>query len=131
MRREGMGRKEKRREEMRREGMGREEKGWEMKRREGMGWEEKRSEEKEWEGQRRDEKRRKEKGTSEGRYILGGEQKNVATLKVPRQLPLVLLVRVRLKQGKALEREGNELEIDFVTSRRNKSSLGFTAHDRN
>jgi hypothetical protein len=45
----------------------------------------------------------------ERRYIKGGGHKNCLDLKVPRQCPLVLLIEVRLRKGKALGSERGKM----------------------
>jgi hypothetical protein len=53
-------------------------------------------------------------------------------LKAPRQCPLVLLVEIRLRKGKALGREeGKGLGSGLGMSRGEKLSRGFAAYDRN
>jgi hypothetical protein len=52
-------------------------------------------------------------------------------LKVPRFL-LVLVAETRLRKGKALGGEKVKFhDVDFVMSRGEKLSRGFTAYDRN
>jgi hypothetical protein len=52
-------------------------------------------------------------------------------LKVPRQCPLVLVVDVRLREGKSVgSEEGKGLGSGLCREQRNKLSRGSTAYDR-
>jgi hypothetical protein len=61
---------------------------------------------------------------------LKGQKENVfpSVLKVPREGPLVILVKARLTQGKAVGSEEGK-DVDIVISCEEKLSRGFTAYD--
>jgi hypothetical protein len=103
----------------------------EEKRREEKRREEKRREEKRREEKRRDEKRKWQQGIVTDTTYKVGEiytcmYKHFPALKVPRQCPLVLLVVVRLIEGRALGSEkGKELGRALCYEQRKEVGSGL------